>query len=550
MQRQTGKHLYLHTPLILVVIVPLICLVPFIGNAFHIDATVYIWVAKHIHTNPFDFYGFKANWHGLPQSMSFINKNPPLVSYYIALVAALFGWAELTLHLAFLLVAVGFSLGTYYLARSFCQHPHIATLMAVLTPVFLLSSTNVMADTMMLAFYVWAVALWVRGLEENRSLYLLIASILIALSALTKYFGMTLVPLLIMYSLVLKRRLGSWILFLCIPILVLCSYQWLTYALYGQDLITSAVLFSLGWELSEKLKLPTKTLIGLAFAGGSIVSVAFYAPFLWSRRFWLIIIILLALVVAVLVSMGTVGTLSLRDANIIRWELLLQLALFIVAGIHILTLATADLWKNRDASSWLLFMWILGTFVFSSYVNWTTNARSIYPMVPAVVIVAMRRFEQRSEATALKLNWKVYWPLIPAALIAILVTWADATFAECQRTAARQIHTKFQGYPGKLWFQGHWGFQYYMEAHGAEAQDKLTPIMPGDILVIPQNNTNLISISENSFVRIGKIQLMTFRWLGTMQSSIGAGFYDGSMGPLPFAFGSVKPEEYLLLVAQ
>jgi 4-amino-4-deoxy-L-arabinose transferase-like glycosyltransferase len=544
MQRQTGKHLYLHTPLILVVIVPLICLVPFIGKAFHIDDTVYIWVAKHIHTNPFDFYGFTANWHGLPQSMSFINKNPPLVSYYIALVAALFGWAELTLHLAFLLVAVGFSLGTYYLARSFCQHPHIATLMAVLTPVFLLSSTNVMADTMMLAFYVWAVALWVRGLEENRSLYLLIASILIALSALTKYFGMTLVPLLIMYSLVLKRRLGSWILFLCIPILVLCSYQWLTYALYGQDLITSAVLFSLGWELSEKLKLP------LAFAGGSIVSVAFYAPFLWSRRFWLIIIILLALVVAVLVSMGTVGTLSLRDANIIRWELLLQLALFIVAGIHILTLATADLWKNRDASSWLLFMWILGTFVFSSYVNWTTNARSIYPMVPAVVIVAMRRFEQRSEATALKLNWKVYWPLIPAALIAILVTWADATFAECQRTAARQIHTKFQNYPGKLWFQGHWGFQYYMEAHGAEAQDKLTPIMPGDILVIPQNNTNLISISENSFVRIGKIQLMTFPWLGTMQRSIGAGFYDGSMGPLPFAFGSVKPEEYLLLVAQ
>ncbi|MEJ2691258.1 MAG: hypothetical protein P8130_15215, partial [Deltaproteobacteria bacterium] len=81
-------------PLLLVSLAAILCLLPFINKAFNIDDPLFIWSAKHILSDPFNFYGFKANWNGYEMEMSSINQNPPLVSYYIALIASLFSWKE------------------------------------------------------------------------------------------------------------------------------------------------------------------------------------------------------------------------------------------------------------------------------------------------------------------------------------------------------------------------------------------------------------------------------------------------------------------------
>ena len=167
------------------VLVPLVCLAPFVSKPFHMDDLTYVWPARHIHEHPLDFYGFTANWYGFEAPMSQMNKNPPLVSYFIALAALFLGWSERALHGAFLIPALAVSLGTYYLARLLCTRPHLAALAAVLTPAFLVSSTNVMCDTLMLAFYVWATALWVTGLERDNTLYLVLGVTCISLAALT-----------------------------------------------------------------------------------------------------------------------------------------------------------------------------------------------------------------------------------------------------------------------------------------------------------------------------------------------------------------------------
>ncbi len=44
--------------------------------------------------------------------------NPPLTSYFIALVSLIGGWSEPALHLAFLVPAVAAVLGTYALAKN------------------------------------------------------------------------------------------------------------------------------------------------------------------------------------------------------------------------------------------------------------------------------------------------------------------------------------------------------------------------------------------------------------------------------------------------
>jgi len=547
---KSAKREYPSIMLVLVVgIITILCLAPFATKAFHIDDTLFLWTAKHIYTNPLDFYGSTANWYGGEMPISSINKNPPLVAYYIALVALFFGWNEVAIHLAFLIPALCLSLGTYYLARQLCSRPYLAALIALLTPVFLVSSTNIMSDTMMLAFYVWALALWVRGLEKDNRTDLFLSAIFVAFSALTKYFGMTLVPLLLIYSLVVKRGVGRWLFFLSIPVLILIGYQWLTYTLYGRGLLLDAASYAIIRRPESGFQFLTKFLTGLSFTGGCLAAVAFYFPFLWSRRYWFAGGLLLALLIAMLISMGEVGKLCLRNADGIRWGLVIQLALFVGAGINVLALAASDLGKQRDASSLLLFLWIFGTFLFASFINWTVNARTIFPMAPAIGIIVMRRLDQNvGPGQSFSIRNGV-WPLIPAALIALSVTWADASLANCQRSAARMIHAEFNDYPRTLWFQGHWGFQYYMESLGGKALDFNNSLLQkGDIIVVPVNNTNIRPLRREICVFAGKRQLMPCRWLGTMQTRLGAGFYADVWGPLPFAVGAVPPEEYLFFL--
>src|SRR5262249_15286475 len=151
-------------------------------------------------------------------------KNPPLASYYLAIAGGIFGWSELALHLAMLVPAIAVALGTFYLARELGANAWFSALATVLTPAFLVSSTSVMCDTLMLSFWMWAVFCWVRGLRTSNHSLLLIASVLVALATLTKYFGAALIPLLFAFALAHEHeaasrfRLSPWIRYLLLPV--------------------------------------------------------------------------------------------------------------------------------------------------------------------------------------------------------------------------------------------------------------------------------------------------------------------------------------------
>ena len=178
--------------------------------------------------------------------MAEVTKNPPLNSYYIALAASCFGWSETALHLAFLVPAVAAVLGTYFLAARFCAQPLLAALATLLCPVFLVSSTTVMCDTMMLAFWVWAVVLWLRSAESGSHVLAILSACLIAAAALTKYFAVvSLVPLLLAYSLLRWPRVGWRVLYLSIPVAVLLGYDLIMRSLYGHSPLFGAGSYAL-----------------------------------------------------------------------------------------------------------------------------------------------------------------------------------------------------------------------------------------------------------------------------------------------------------------
>jgi len=161
---QAAKSWAAKHPLTVIGIVLLFCLGPFIDKAIHIDDPLFIWSAEWILKHPVDFYGFNVNWYGGTSLMAAINCNPPATAYFLASVASVFGWREIVLHCAFIPVAFAAAAGIYQLAKIWCGRPLLATLVASITPVFLVSSTTLMSDVLMLALWVWAMVLWEHGL--------------------------------------------------------------------------------------------------------------------------------------------------------------------------------------------------------------------------------------------------------------------------------------------------------------------------------------------------------------------------------------------------
>ena len=71
------KYFYATNPQIVLVVVLLAIFLPFVNKPFNIDDPLFIWVAKHIQHNPFDFNGFDVNWYRSVQPMALVTKNPP-----------------------------------------------------------------------------------------------------------------------------------------------------------------------------------------------------------------------------------------------------------------------------------------------------------------------------------------------------------------------------------------------------------------------------------------------------------------------------------------
>ena len=84
-------------------------------------------------------------------------------------------------------------------------------------------------------------------------------------------------------------------------------------------------------------------------------------------------------------------------------------------------------------------------------------------------------------------------------MLALLVTRADFCLALAVRQSAQQTGVKYGREPGTLWYQGHWGFQFYMDAMGALPLDiKHSALKPGDALVVPENNTSLFPVNSGT----------------------------------------------------
>ena len=132
-----------------------------------------------------------------------------------------------------------------------------------------------------------------------------------------------------------------------------------------------------------------------------------------------------------------------------------------------------------------------------------------------------------------------------------MLTRADARLAETNRRAAEQLWIQYHQPGNTVWFEGHWGFQYYLEKAGGKAIDLNDPRKArGDILIIPANASNLYEPPMDLVRLLAKVDYLPDAHCATMNNLAGAGFYASVHGPLPFVIGRIEPDRFYIFQYQ
>jgi hypothetical protein len=75
-------------------------------------------------------------------------------------------------------------------------------------------------------------------------------------------------------------------------------------------------------------------------------------------------------------------------------------------------------------------------------------------------------------------------------------------------------------------------------------------ICPGDLVAVPENNLRFAGFPPDmSFQKEAVLELPNPSGAAVLSWQLGAGFYSSYWRPLPFAFGPVPPERYILMRA-
>jgi len=330
-------------------------------------------------------------------------------------------------------------------------------------------------------------------------------------------------------------------------LLSLAFYEWLTSRMYGVGhLLIAARYCSSRMPAGGRGSILEQQIIGLEYLGGCFLPILCYLPLLWQRRSLVKGACLIAPCLLLPLVFGCYKTVLWTEQGQLDWTIFLQSCIFLAGGFHILALAVNDFTSRRDATALLLLLWILGLLVFSTALNWTINGRSLLLVAPAVGILVARRLERQATiGVGIRIQRLIPGAVVISILVSLFLAMEDYDLANSGRAAARQLAAEYKGRGGTLWFQGHWGFQHYMEHSGAVALDRNSS-MPelNDIVVVPSNASNLFDFSVDLVRLVDVLEFTPNKHCSTMNWREGAGFYAAMSKSFPFLLRSVPPERY------
>ena len=514
-----------------VLIFTVLLFLPFLNKAYHIDDPVFLVIARQIRQAPLIPYDFLYHWTMTPLPAWVVSLHPPLNSYFLALIGLAAEEKEIPTHAAYLLLTLGCAALMLALARRFCRHPILATVLTLASPGFFVTATNVMADVPLLFFWLLSVWIVVAAAQDRRPQLLWAAAAAMACAALTKYFGLALVPLLGAYWWLKTRRLSLPMAGFFIPLLVVILWGWYSVSHCG----LFHPLASAGFAAATQRDFISQIGATTAFLGGCLLWPVFALPLIARLPArWLS---------AVLAVMGAVLLISPPAAGWL-W------AVMVLGGVAVAALACAAVAASSDAETRLLGLWVAGVMIFALRFNWTVNARILLPAAFPAAVLVLRWIESLDNSRPMLIG--LACSCLAALFISFKLALADQEIAGAGRDFARSTARREIIQGRNAYFTGHWGFQYYMEKEGALPFDfKNTKLAPGDKIFISTNNNWSMPLRPPRFPGVSTIARLPVahkQWLTTVDAEgERAGFYTSLFGSVPFNIGrSLKADIFLI----
>lgn len=541
---------------------PVLLALPFVTKPLHIDGPGYVWIAQHMVTQGIHFLDFECNWGAVERPVHELVHNGPLFPLLLAPVGWLFQWREVFLNLLQGGIAGVAGLGIYRLSQQFTRQALLATVLAVVTPAFVMASTLIMTDLLLLACYLWAMVFWLNGLERRSPGWMGLSSLCMSGAVLTKYFGFSVLLLLAAYTLMQPRRCWKQLGWLLVPFAVFVAYEVFIGLVYGQTMLHSAIVYAGGIHEMLPVEPLNKPLTALVFVGGCLAPVCIAAFLGGSWRWWGANAVLLG--AALVFASAHMPETAITAEEPRPWWVWSQWAVWLVLGANMLAVAVAALARERDAKAWLLFLWVAGTLVFITQFNHLINGRVAIPAVIPLAIVAAQRLEAMGGRA--RRRWRALAAIGVGLVLSLSLAYADYRQARVQKRAAWDIVQAAGDAP--VWFFGHFGFQHYMQQFGARIIDERAYVpRPGDVVAVPLSCLRGPSFRP-VYEGLAEVRLpaevppivsqaayppafLTYagcRGLTPFRTRVHAGFHADIFGTLPFTFGPIPALPYAVLM--
>jgi hypothetical protein len=502
---------------------------PFLAEPFHIDEPFFLAPVARILKDPRHPLAFTLNWLGRAQNGPDIFNHSIVTSYILAGAWALTRGSEFGMRLACLPFDVVAACALYWLAGRYLKRPLWPVLIVLACPAWFLGMPMLMAEKWVMCAVLLSACALLKSLDGGEpALYWLSAVLLSLAVTLKSTAACLLLPLAaVQWSRGVPRgRLAAYVL-ACLALPALDAFWLEPWRLRDTLEMTRNVDQSLFAHLQRLRAL-------LVFPAACVPLVAAW-PFLRAalspaRRRWTLLGSLLAATVLFCPLFDQPG----RPVAFLDRVLGL---FFAVATLVALAELTSP--RSRSLPGWPLWLsWIIGGLA-ASWANYFVSARSILLLLPALLLAFAERLERDMAPRALKRFHIAGFGAVFA--LSLLLARVDADFAGAQRTVARTVKADAIDRGRKVWFTGHWGFQYYMEKAGATALDAgaggWAEVKPGDLVVVPENN--VMQLLPSPPLRVDVVRELSMSDpiplrlidVGDRQ----AGFYASPFGFLPYA---------------
>lgn len=478
-----------------VLVVALVFTLLNVGKPVTIDDPTYLHYAAHIARAPLDPYGTQWFWYEQPEEANAILA-PAVFLYYLAGVLTLVGDNLVLVKLALFPWAWLLAFAFDRLLTRFAPTVRTPFLIgAVLSPA-LVPGFNLMLDVPALALSLATVVLYLHALDRNALTLAALAGVVLGLAMQTKYTAFV-VPGVLLWATLLQRRWLLWPVAVGVGVGLFVAWELYLAALYGRShfvisasgqggLLGRAVqmapffltyLGGLGciWLLVGLWVLPVRRWVVWATAGG-VVGVH----------------LLILLLDARFTNDTRLSPLLFGPTEGLREVIQLAEPLFTVLGVAVLVVLVVLVWigwrlvgAERSPAVFLLGWLALelgGLLVLSPF----AAARRLYGFL-AVVPLLLAAQAERTRPGRAGLGVLIAAQVVLAVGYGALDHCGAWTHQAGVERAAAYIAA--QGGEGRVWYVGHWGWQYYADRAGMSplVARSATPsqVRAGDWLVFP-----------------------------------------------------------------